>query len=262
MDEALKAEIEEAKKSLTALKKLLPPEGISPAAKERAIAEMDELISPEFEPYFLANAALHLLARCERCVRCCREERTVAVSVEDARRIARHLGISLKKFMKEYTRQHDLGEMVGSARMMKKSAGEPCPFFDQSLPGCRIHSVKPQVCTAAYYLSRMNLLLCEERKELSLFPDCPADRALRGRIDDFAQRLENNPEARSELERIFSPVGAESEIFRLMLRLKGMEIYFGREKAERLARVMGIGRVPEEEGGDDLIYNFLIIFEK
>jgi len=37
--------------------------------------------------------------------------------------------------------------------------GEPSPFFDAAIV-CRIHSVKPQVCTAAYYLSRMNLLIC------------------------------------------------------------------------------------------------------
>jgi hypothetical protein len=107
----------------------------------------------------------------------------------------------------------------------------------------------------------MNLLLCEERKELSAFPDCPADRRLRATIADFAQRLEKDPEAREELERLFSPAGAEGELFRLLLRLKGMDIYFGREKAERLARMMGIGRVPEDEGGKDLIYNFLIIFK-
>lgn len=236
MDEMLRAEIEEAKKSLTALKKLLPPGGLSAAAKERAIAEMDELISPEFEPYFLANTALHLLARCERCGRCCREERTVAVSIEDARRIARHLGISLKRFMKEYTRPHELGDSVGSARMMNKAPGEPCPFFDQALPGCRIHSVKPQVCTAAYYLSRMNLLLCEERKELSLFPDCPADRELRAAIDDLNRLMGEDAEAQRELDGIIS----DSDLLRLLLRLKGMEIYFGKEKSAPLARMLGL----------------------
>ena len=69
---------------------------------------MDELISPEFEPYFLANAALHLLVVCERCGRCCLEEKGIAVSIEDCRRIARHLGLSLKSFMRDYTRPHDL----------------------------------------------------------------------------------------------------------------------------------------------------------
>lgn len=239
MDEALKAEIEEAKKSLAALKKLLPPEGISPAARERAIAEMDELISPEFEPYFLANAALHLLARCERCGRCCREERTVAVSIDDARRIARHLGMSLKRFMKDFTRPHELGESVGPARMMKKGAGEPCPFFDASI-GCRIHSVKPLVCTAAYYLSRMNLLLCEERKELSTFPDCPADRELRAAIDDLVRLMGEDAKAQRELDGIIWSDQNDSDLLRLLLRLKGMEIYFGKEKSAPLARMLGL----------------------
>ncbi len=250
MDEALRMEIEDAKKYMAALNALLPPGGISAAAKEGVIALMDDMISQEYEPYFSLNAALHVLACCQRCGRCCREEKTVAVSADDARRIARYLGISLKKFMKEYTRPHELGESVGSARMMKKVAGEPCPFFDPVLPGCRIHSVKPQVCSAAYYLSKMNLLLCEERKELSVFPDCPADRELRGRIANFAQRLERDSEARRGIEKLFSPSRPEAELFRLLLRLKGMEIYFGREKAERLARMMGIERMLEERDMD------------
>ena len=66
---------------------------------DRVKEEMDELISPEFEPYFSANAALHLLAECERCGRCCLEENAIAASIDDCRRIARHLGLSLKRLM-------------------------------------------------------------------------------------------------------------------------------------------------------------------
>ncbi len=39
----------------------------------------------------------------------------------------------------------------------------------------------------------------------------------------------------------------EAELFRLLLRLKGMEIYFGRERAALLARRLGLARMPEDE---------------
>ena len=242
----LSEEIDCGIRALLALRKLVPEGG--PRNLERVRQEMDEMISPEFEPYFSANAAMHLLAECERCGRCCREENTIAVSVDDCRRIARHLGLSLKRFMIDYTRPHELkAETVGSARMLKKGASEFCPFYDAALPGCRIHSVKPQVCRAAYYLSKMNLMLCEEHKEVSAIPNCPADVRLRARLAEFSRLLDGDPRAREKLEKLFSSGGPEVEVFLLLLRLKGMEIYFGRERAEALARKMGLARVPGDE---------------
>ena len=239
-------EIDRGINAMQALSKLVPEGGLK--EPEKAAREMDELISPEFEPYFLANAALHLLVVCERCGRCCLEEKGIAVSIDDCRRIARHLGLSLKRFMMDYTRPHDLlGELVGSARMLGKKEGEACPFFDSSLPGCRIYSVKPQVCTAALYLSKMNLLTCEEQQKIVTFPICSAGEKLRARIADFALQLDKDPAAKSELDRLFASARPEVELFRLLLRLKGMEIYFGPEKAALLARRLGLARVPEDE---------------
>jgi len=242
----LSEEIDCGTRALQALRKLVPVGGLKNLESVRQ--DMDEMISPEFEPYFSANAAMHLLAECERCGWCCREENAIAVSIEDCRRIARHLGLSLKRFMMQYTRPHELkAEEVGSARMLKKGAGEFCPFYDAAMPGCCIHSIKPQVCRAAYYLSRMNLMLCEERKEVSAIPNCPADVRLRARLAEFGRRLDADPQAREKLQKLFSSGGPEVEIFRLLLRLKGMEIYFGRERAEMLARKMGLARVPGDE---------------
>ena len=130
--------------------------------------------------------------------------------------------------------------------MLGKKEDDACPFFDSSLPGCRIYSAKPQVCTAALYLSKMNLLTCEKQKKINDFPICSADAKLRARIADFALRLEEDDEAKGELEGLFAPNRPEVELFRLLLRLKGMEIYFGRERAALLARRMGLARVPED----------------
>ncbi|MFZ3149930.1 MAG: YkgJ family cysteine cluster protein [Methanothrix sp.] len=236
-------EIDRGIRAMQALQRLVQHGG--PKNLDLVKEEMDELISPEFEPYFLANAALHLLVVCERCGRCCLEEKGIAVSIDDCRRIARHQGLSLKRFMMDCTRPHELkGDLVGSARMLGKKEGEPCPFFDSSLPGCRIYSVKPQVCTAALYLTKMNLLTCEEQQKIGTFPICSADKKLRARIDDFALRLNEDPEAKSELVRFFASARPEVELFRLLLRLKGMEIYFGRDRAALLARRLGIAKMP------------------
>ena len=184
MDFYLREEIDRGIDAMQALQRLVPEGGLKNL--DRVKEEMDELISPEFEPYFLANAALHLLAECERCGRCCLEEKGIAVSIDDCRRIARHLGLSLKRFMKDYTRPHELkGDLVGSARMLGKKEGDACPFFDSSLPGCRIYSVKPQVCTAALYLSKMNLLTCEEQQKIGTFPICSADGRAEGQDSGF-----------------------------------------------------------------------------
>jgi Fe-S-cluster containining protein len=242
----LKEEIDSGIRAMQALSKFVPESGLK--EPEKAAKKMDELISPEFEPYFSANAALHLLAKCERCGRCCLEEKTIAVSIDDCRKIARHLGLSLKRFMMNNTRPHELkGEMVGTARVLSKKEAEPCPFFDSNLPGCRIHSVKPQVCSAVFYLSKMNLLLCEEHRKLSIFPNCPADVVLRARIADFVLKLDENPEAKGELKKLFLSTRPDVELFRILLRLKGMEIYFGPEKSAHLTRLLGLKRVPEDE---------------
>ncbi len=245
MDHCLSEEIEGVANAMQALSKLVPKGGLKNL--DLVGEEMDELISPEYEPYFLANAALHLLAVCERCGRCCLEEVGIAVSIDDCRRIARHQRLSLKRFMMDYTRPHELKDKVGSARMLGKNEGDACPFFDSSLPGCRIYSVKPQVCTAALYLSKMNMLTCEDKHEICKFPICSADEKLRARIADLSSRLEEDAKAKRELERLFDSTRPEVELFHLLLRLKGMEIYFGPEKAALLARRLGLLRLPEDE---------------
>jgi len=242
----LSEEIDRGIKAMQALKDLVPNGGLR--NMDRVVAEMDEMISSEFEPYLLANTALHLLFVCERCGHCCREEKIIAVCIEDCRRIARHLGVSLKRFMKDYTRPHELkGELVGSARMLKKAPFESCPFYDPALPGCRIHSAKPQVCIAALYLSKMNLLICEEMKKINDFPICPADGNLRARIAELASSIKDDPEAKKQLDQLFDESRHEVELFLHLLRLKGMQIYFGVEMAAKLARKLGLEKVPEDE---------------
>ncbi len=246
MDKALRDEIDSMLETLRALQDLLPPEGLH--QPERVAKEMNDLISEKYEPYFRGNAALHILSACQRCGRCCIDERSIAVSIDDCRKIAKHMGLSQKKFLIQYTRPHDLkGADVGSARLIRKHEGEHCPFYDTRLPGCGIHQVKPQVCNAALYLSKMNLLICKENGRFSTFPQCPSDGALRARVREFSIRISNDPEAMGELERFFRSDLPEVRLFHLLLRLKGMEIYFGLEKAMLLARRLGLRGLPDNE---------------
>ncbi|NMB85325.1 MAG: Flagellin N-methylase [Methanosaeta sp. PtaB.Bin018] len=232
--------------TLRDLQKIVPEAGLT--HPEDVAEEMNDLISEEFEPYFSGNAALHLSATCQRCGRCCNEERTIAISFEDCRTIAGYLGISLKRFMMKYTRPHELARsVVGNARMVRKERDGSCPFYNPDLPGCEIHPVKPQVCSAAYYLSKMNLLLCEETRRFSTFAQCPSDVDLRARMRDFIIKLRNDPEVKSELARIFQSSKPEIRLFHQLLRLKGFDIYFGRDKAMPLVKMLGLKRMPEDE---------------
>ncbi len=246
VDKALRDEIGSMLKALHSLQDLLPAPELNQL--ENVSGDMNELISEKYEPYFCGNAALHLLSSCQKCGRCCRDERTVAVSIEDCRKIAKHLGLSLKKFNIEYTSPHALkGENIGNARMIRKADGEHCPFYDASLPGCTVHPVKPQVCSAAFYLSKMNLLLCKENGMFSTFKECPSDRKLRASIKEYGTKIEDDSEAKSNLVSTFQSDLPEIRLFRILIRLKGMEIYFGRERAEYLARKMGLKRMPGNE---------------
>lgn len=93
----------------------------------------------------------------------------------------------------------------------------------------------------------MNLLLCRENKRFSTFPQCPSDVALRAWIKDFQETIRGDPEAMNWLVRTFQSSLPDIQLFHLLLRLKGMEIYFGREKAALLARKMGLKRMPNDE---------------
>lgn len=246
MDESLKAEIDRMLESLHVLQGLVPPSGIKQQA--RVSEEMDELIPAAYDPYFCGNAALHLLSSCQRCGNCCRDEMSIAVSIDDCRKIAKHLDMSLKRFNIKYTRPHtQSSQEVGSARLIRKAEGEHCPFYDSRLPGCGIHQVKPQVCSAAFYLSKMNLLLCHENKQFSTFPRCPSDVALRAHLKDFRGKFRGDPVARDELARTFQSSHPDIQLFHLLLRLKGMEIYFGPVVAMPLARKLGLQRMPADK---------------
>jgi hypothetical protein len=206
LDEGLRAEIASGLGTLRTLQSLLPNMGPDELAK--ANQELNELISVEYEPYFCGNASLHLNAICQRCGQCCRDSSSIAVSIEECRKIAKHLGMSLKKFLINYTIPHTLkGKEMENARMIRK----------------------------------------QENKEFSIFPNCPDDSDLRARIRDFGMKLRDDFEAKSDLYCAFQSNLADFRLFHFLLRLKGMEIFFGQDRAALLARRLGLKRMPSDE---------------
>jgi len=50
-----------------------------------------------------------------------------------------------------------------------------------------------------------------------------------------------------QLDQLFNHPRGEAKQFLLFLRLKGMEVYFGEEKAMQIARKLGLEKVPEDD---------------
>jgi hypothetical protein len=66
-------------------------------------------------------------------------------------------------------------------------------------------------------------------------------------IADFRRHLDREPGAMKELEGLFSSDRQDVELFRLLLRLKGFERYFGTGRSGLLARRLGLTRIPDDE---------------
>jgi hypothetical protein len=70
------------------------------------------------------------------------------------------------------------------------------------------------------------LLLCQEQKEIKAISGCPADAILQERLAQLRGKIKDDPGAGERLEALFSSPGPEVDLFLLLLRLKGLEVYF------------------------------------
>jgi hypothetical protein len=78
-------------------------------------------------------------------------------------------------------------------------------------------------------------------KETSTFPECPADRELRARIEDFAHRL----------KKLFSSLGTEEKLFQLLLHPEGHGNIPRKEESRRACANAG-EQEDAGEWGDEL----------
>ena len=83
---------------------------------------------------------------CDRCANCCKHSDPIAMSLQDAMKIAFHLGTKFDKFRKKYGVNYDRDlEAKGVYPWIMK--GKPCPFLKE--PNfCSIYEVRPAVCRA------------------------------------------------------------------------------------------------------------------
>jgi Fe-S-cluster containining protein len=97
---------------------------------------------------------------CKHCANCCKVYPAVVLTKADRRRIAKHLGLSVDKFLRRY----------GDERRDIKA--QPCPFLTDNL--CSIYEVRPDICRK--YPSTQDKEFWEKdlRGALLLAENCPA----------------------------------------------------------------------------------------
>jgi Fe-S-cluster containining protein len=88
------------------------------------------------------RARAQLSFECHRCGRCCRLPPLVVLSGKDINRMATHLKLSRKVFIREYTRR------VDEFRYLKTTT--PCIFLEGN--DCSIYEVRPMQCRGYPYL--------------------------------------------------------------------------------------------------------------
>ena len=84
---------------------------------------------------------------CTQCANCCRVA-TTQVSDRDCERLARHLGLKLNDFLREYTL-----ESQDEGRILKRTA-DGCVFLEGNL--CSVYEARPQTCELFPHLVKGN----------------------------------------------------------------------------------------------------------
>ena len=89
-------------------------------------------------------------------------------------------------------------------------------------------------------------MICKEKGEFSTFPQCPSDKELRAGLERSGARFREEP-GNGRAEGDLQVIPHRGQALFTLLRLKGMEIYFGRERASILAKRLGLRRLPGDE---------------
>ncbi len=85
--------------------------------------------------------------QCAMCGNCCRGEGYVRIRPDDARRIARHLGLELAEFHARYCREAEMKSHREAGDVWLVDKGGPdldCIFLEGNL--CSVNDVKPEQC--------------------------------------------------------------------------------------------------------------------
>lgn len=78
---------------------------------------------------------------CRQCGWCCQGEGGIVLSPERIDLLAGYLGLSQDRFLAGYCRSKN-----GRWQVATGTDGY-CLFYDQTIPGCGVHPVKPEICS-------------------------------------------------------------------------------------------------------------------
>ncbi|GIM07544.1 hypothetical protein Vretimale_11642 [Volvox reticuliferus] len=112
-------------------------------------AFLKKAVSPDPQPRDLSlepfkALVAHRRFMCTMCGKCCTGDGEIWISLEEAARIARHVNMSLQRFLDGHTKQYS---KYKGWRMLKTAEGSSsCIFLGQDNK-CSIHAVRPSQCS-------------------------------------------------------------------------------------------------------------------
>jgi Fe-S-cluster containining protein len=84
---------------------------------------------------------------CERCPAYCCSYPIIRLTKADLRRLAKHLGLSLERTVKKFTKPEDGKKKQRIMRHRKdEHYGSVCRFLDRETRGCTIYEARPEIC--------------------------------------------------------------------------------------------------------------------
>lgn len=95
---------------------------------------------------------------------CCSVYGTVTLSKFDAKRLAKHLGVTVKRLLTKYTKKGEDGPSLIQSK--DPLMGKSCVFLDKETRGCTVYHGRPNICRKFPYESHCGYwdLLDFERK--------------------------------------------------------------------------------------------------
>jgi uncharacterized protein len=92
------------------------------------------------------SRSLPIFYNCDRCPSYCCSYPRIPVRAADVRRLARHFGMSVAAFRREFTKKgHEPRETVLRHRS-DAVYGTVCGFLDQATRRCTVYHARPEVC--------------------------------------------------------------------------------------------------------------------
>ncbi len=83
---------------------------------------------------------------CERCPAYCCSYPVIELTKKDLRRLAKHLGLSLKRTVKKFTELDDEGKTRIMRHRRDEHFGSVCRFLDRETRSCTIYEGRPEIC--------------------------------------------------------------------------------------------------------------------